>query len=156
MAILRDSEDIYDDESEALSLELNLLRLERKEAFEGWIAYRLIVREAERTLVEREGAIHEDDVAFIEKLLIKLPENPEEFAPMEPDFRLHLKRITSIADEDKECVLTCMVNYGEVRHKFYGQSALGVALRITEDDAQKFARELQDQRVNLTKDIVRS
>jgi hypothetical protein len=151
MPILRDSEDIYDDEREALALELSLLRLETypdKKAFEGWIVYSLTLFEGTKKLVQREGTIHKDDVKFIEGLLGRPKNDPEEYMPIEPDFTFNLQ---SIGEGDWK--LTCMVNYGEVKHKYYGESAIGLSLRISESDAQRFAEELHEQRDRIMETI---
>ncbi len=153
MPILRDSEDIYDEKSETLALEFNLLRLETQQnqtKFEGWLEYSLTIYDGEKQLVQRVGAIHEDDVKFLEGFLGKLKADSEDYEPIEPDFVLGIKHVN-----EEEWALSCMVNYGEVKHKYYGHSAIGIRLLTDESNARKFADELKEQRISLTKEIER-
>ena len=91
MPILIDTEDIYSDASEALSIEINLLGIEPHQSpakFEGWIRYNIALHEGKKLLAERESAIHIDDIKSLENLFSNLKDRDEEFVPMEPDFSL--------------------------------------------------------------------
>lgn len=157
MPILRDSEDIYEnEEEEALSLELILRKLEANQDltnYEGWISYSLVLREGKKNLVQRDGSIHEDDVKYLVGLFSDSKDAAENYVPLEPDFELSLKQLGELNGRD--LVITCFVNHGEVRHAYYGQSAIGVKLRIARSDAKEFAEQLKRQRDSLLRNVER-
>jgi hypothetical protein len=149
MPTLTDEENIYDNE-QPLSVALNLLNLEvfQNQTTDGWIHYELRLTDGKRSLVELVGTLHDSDVRMLEKMLNNLADDSCDFEPLEPDFTFALEYL----EDEEDWGLTCMVNYGAAKHKYYGTTAIGFRLKITKLNAQKFASQLKDARVAITKD----
>ena len=106
---------------------------------EGWIGYELRLVRGDKEIISCGGTMHDADARALIKICKEA--NPEEFEPMEPDFKLLLEK------NDDEFSVTCFVDLGHPDGRgFYSGSSIGMQFFVTKQQLYAFGDALESER----------